>query len=207
MFNIATTSKFHLKDFEREKVHVEETDRTCPNSLHLFPASVRQPLRNMVEDVCPKRAVKKRLSAVHFQPSNLEHSRMLSDMGITILTLGDGSVQLLHTYSNAKTPQDAEEGLLFMKEMIELSKSQSQQHETYPVIVSFGKSAHLKVALLAGPAHFGADMRNQKVTGKVVLANPSLACRDNIDNADALAGAIVIVDRGDCMFVDKVIWL
>lgn len=42
-------------------------DRTCPNSLHLFPASVRQPLRNMVEDIYPRRAIKRRLSAAQFQ--------------------------------------------------------------------------------------------------------------------------------------------
>lgn len=42
-------------------------DRTCPNSLHLFPASVRQPLRNMVEDVYPRRAIKRRLNAAQFQ--------------------------------------------------------------------------------------------------------------------------------------------
>jgi len=55
------------QDFERDIVHVDEFDRTCPNSLHLFPASVRQPLRNMVEDVCPRRLIKRRLSASQFQ--------------------------------------------------------------------------------------------------------------------------------------------
>lgn len=55
------------QDYERDIVHVDEMDRTCPNSLHLFPASVRQPLRNMVEDICPRRAIKRRLSASQFQ--------------------------------------------------------------------------------------------------------------------------------------------
>lgn len=58
------------QDFERDIVHVDEMDRTCPNSLHLFPASVRRPLRNMVEeleDVYPRRAIKRRLSAAQFQ--------------------------------------------------------------------------------------------------------------------------------------------
>lgn len=55
------------QDFERDIVHVDEMDRTCPNSLHLFPASVRQPLRNMVEDVYPRRLLKRRLSAAQFQ--------------------------------------------------------------------------------------------------------------------------------------------
>jgi len=55
------------QDFERDIMQVDEFDRTCPNSLHLFPASVRQPLRNMVEDVCPRRSIKRRLSASEFQ--------------------------------------------------------------------------------------------------------------------------------------------
>ncbi|KAL7292134.1 hypothetical protein TKK_0014209 [Trichogramma kaykai] len=190
-------------EVEKERVPVEEMDRTCPNSVHLFPASVRQPLRNMVEDVCPKRAAKKRLSAVQFQPSNLEHSKMLSDMGITILTLGDGSVQLLHTFSNAKTPQDAEEGLLFMQEMVELSKTQAQQLETVPMLVTYVKpGTQQKVSLMAGPAHFGPDLKNQVLSAKVVLANPSLGCED-IGNAEDVKGAIVVVDRGNCMFIDK----
>lgn len=160
----------------------------------------------MVEDVCPKRVVKKRLRASQFQPSNLEHSKMLSDMGITILTLVDGNVQLLHTFANAKTPQDAEEGLLFMQEMVELSKSPTQQTDTKPVLVTFVKpntKPPQKVTLLAGPAHFGADLRYEKITGEAVLAYPSLACQD-INNANSLKGMIVIVDRGNCMFVDKV---
>ena len=183
---------------------MDETDRTCPNSVHIFPATVRQPLRNMVEDICPKRAIKKRLSAMQFQPSNLEHSKMLNDMGITILTLGDGSVQLLHTFSNAKTPQDAEEGLLFMQEMVELSKSQNQQLETTPVLVTFVEPrSQQKIVLMAGPAHFGVSLKNEFITGKVVLANPSLGC-DDITNTDEVKGSIVIVDRGNCMFIDKV---
>lgn len=194
----------NLQDIEREKVHVEENDRTCPNSVHLFPASVRQPLRNMVEDVCPKRMIKKRLSAAQFQPSNHEHSKLLSDMGITILTLNDGSVQLLHTFSNAKSPQDAEEGLLFMQEMVELSKSQVHQQETRPVLLTFVKpNTQQKITLLAGPAHFGADLRNQKIAGKLIFAIPSLACKDLV-NPGLYNGKIVIVQRGSCMFIDKV---
>lgn len=188
---------------------MEETDRTCPNSVHLFPATVRQPLRNMVEDVCPRRLTKKRLSAVQFQPRNIEHAKILSDMGIAILNVGDGSVKLLHTYSNAKTPQDAEEGLLFMQEMVELSKSHNQDQETRPVLISFTKPSSNKnqlpqqITLMAGPSQFGPDMTNKKVTAKVILANPSLACEE-ITN-DSLKGMIVIVDRGICMFIDKVL--
>ncbi|XP_029157311.1 ER degradation-enhancing alpha-mannosidase-like protein 3 isoform X1 [Nylanderia fulva] len=194
------------QDFERDIVHVDEFDRTCPNSLHLFPASVRQPLRNMVEDVCPRRSIKRRLSASQFQANNLEHLKILSDMGITTLTLADGRVQLLHTFSNAKSTQDSEEGLLFMQEMVELSKIQMQQPETKPQTVMFIKpnSDPLeKVTLLAGPAQFGPELQNfDKITGKVIFTYPPAACTD-LQNVDRLAGKIVIVNRGQCMFIEK----
>lgn len=194
------------QDFERDIVHVDEMDRTCPNSLHLFPASVRQPLRNMVEDVYPRRAIKRRLNAAQFQANNLEHLKLLSDMGITTLTLADGRVQLLHTFSNAKTPQDSEEGLLFMQEMVEISKMQSQQSDTKPQAVTFVKpntNPPQIITLLAGPAQFGLELQGlNKVTGKVVFTFPSTACTD-LHNADKLTGKIAIMGRGSCMFIEK----
>ncbi|CAK9800571.1 ER degradation-enhancing alpha-mannosidase-like protein 3 [Anthophora plagiata] len=193
-------------DFERDIVHVDEMDRTCPNSLHLFPASVRQPLRNMVEDVYPRRAIKRRLSAAQFQANNLEHLKLLSDMGITTLTLADGRVQLLHKFSNAKTPQDSEEGLLFMQEMVEISKMQSQETETKPQAVTFVKpntNPPQRVTFLAGPAHFGLELQGlNKVTGKVVFTFPSTACTD-LHNAEILKGTIAVMNRGSCMFIEK----
>ncbi|KAL6443356.1 hypothetical protein ACFW04_002909 [Cataglyphis niger] len=193
-------------ELERDMVYVDEFDRTCPNSLHLFPASVRQPLRNMVEDVCPRRSIKRRLSASQFQANNLEHLKILSDMGITTLTLADGRIQLLHTFSNAKTTQDSEEGLLFMQEMVELSKMQMQQPETKPQTVTFTRpktNPLEKVTLLAGPAQFGHELQHfDKITGKVVFADPSTAC-DDLRNVDKLTGKIVIVNRGNCMFIEK----
>ncbi|XP_014209956.1 ER degradation-enhancing alpha-mannosidase-like protein 3 isoform X2 [Copidosoma floridanum] len=190
-------------EIEREKVYVKEIDRTCPNSLHLFPASVRQPLRNMVEDVCPKRDSKKRLSAIHFQPNNSEHVKLLNDMGIVILIAGDGSIKFLQTLSSAKSPQDAEEGQMFMQEILELNKHVPL--ETHPILVNFVNpniQPPQKISLLGGPAQFGADMKNHRVTGKVVIANPSLAC-DKLDNDDQLNGMIAVIDRGDCQFIDK----
>ncbi|XP_076645438.1 ER degradation enhancer, mannosidase alpha-like 2 isoform X2 [Halictus rubicundus] len=199
-------SNVSSQDFERDMVHVDEMDRTCPNSLHLFPASVRLPLRNMVEDVCPRRTIKRRLSAAQFQANNLEHLKLLSDMGITTLTLADGGFQLLHTFSNAKTSQDSEEGLLFMQEMVEMSKMQSQQAENKPQAVTFVKpntNPPQKVTLFAGPAHFGLELQGlNKVTGKVIFTRPPSACTDLL-NADNLAGKIVIMLRGNCMFIEK----
>jgi hypothetical protein len=44
-----------------------EYARSCPNTLHLFPESVRRPLRNLVDGVCPRRPVLRRLHASEFQ--------------------------------------------------------------------------------------------------------------------------------------------
>ncbi|XP_043263141.1 ER degradation-enhancing alpha-mannosidase-like protein 3 [Colletes gigas] len=194
------------QDFERDVVHVDEMDRTCPNSLHLFPASVRQPLRNMVEDVCPRRAIKRRLSAAQFQANNLEHLKLLSDMGITTLTLADGRVQFSYTFSKAKTPQDSEEGSLFMQETVEINIMESQQAETKPQAVTFVKpntTPPQKVTLLAGPAHFGLKLQgSNKITEKVIFTYPSAACTDLL-NAEEIAGKIAIMERGSCMFIEK----
>lgn len=196
-----------FQELEKEKLLVEETDRTCPNNLHLFPASVRLPLRNMVEDVCPRRIIKKKLNAVNFQPNNVDHIKTLSDMGITFLTLTDGSVRLLHSFNSAKSPQDAEEGLLFMQDMVELSKTHTKQLQPLPLIVSFNvpnSAPPQESSVMAGPAQFGHKFKkNEKFEGKVIFANPSTACEDLINVKQAL-GSIVIVERGNCMFVDKV---
>lgn len=76
-----------------------EFDRTCPNTLRLFPESFRKPLQNMVDGMCPKRSQKRRLTALEFSPGNLNHLKIIKDMGINIVALNDGRVQLLHTFS------------------------------------------------------------------------------------------------------------
>jgi len=63
----------------------------------------------------------------------------------------------------AQTPADAEEGLLFMQEMVELAKTQSQQPDTPPQAVAFrvqsaGDSEDKQVVISAGPAHFGHEL-------------------------------------------------
>lgn len=197
---------------EQQEMRRAEADmeyaRTCPNTLHLFPESVRRPLRNLVDGVCPRRSANRKLHASEFQAGNPDHMRMVKDMGIAILTLPDGRVQLLHTFSNARTPTDAEEGLLFMQEMVELAKSQSQLPDTPPQAVAFtvkgaGDSEEKRVVISAGPAHFGRELRgNDQVKGRVGVADPLRLCGDLL-NPLRLRGRIAILERGDCMFVEK----
>ena len=42
-----------------------------------------------------------------------------------------------------------------------------------------------------------------KVSGKVVLAQHVRACGGSLQNGEAMGGKIVVVERGDCMFVEK----
>lgn len=97
-----------------------------------------------------------------------------------------------------------------MQEMVELSKMQTQQPETKPQTVTFVKpntDPPEKVTLLAGPAQFGPELQSfDKIMGKVIFTYPPAACTDLL-NADKLAGKIVIMDRGNCMFIEKVIGL
>ena len=74
--------------------------RTCPSPNKLFPETVRRPLRDLVTGVCPRVSSAKRLRAHDFQASNADHLRAVYDMGITMVSLGDGKVQLLHSFYN-----------------------------------------------------------------------------------------------------------
>ncbi|XP_069999532.1 ER degradation-enhancing alpha-mannosidase-like protein 3 isoform X1 [Penaeus vannamei] len=190
-----------------------EYARSCPNAHYLFPGrhefaeTIRRPLKNFVNNVCPSRkTIKRKLRASEFQAGNSRHMGLLRDMGITIMALPDGRVQLLHTSSNAKSSDDAEEGLLFMQEMIELSKLQQEQPENPPRVVSFtrwvdGHSS--KVTIQAGPAQFGLDLKGDvQVSGPVVKARHLRAC-DQLENEKEVRGKIVIMERGDCMFIEK----
>lgn len=91
--------------------------------------------------------------------------------------------------------------------MVELSKLQQQQGEAAPQAVSFPvKSSdgepHYMV-LQAGPSHFGLNLRGSaKVTAPTVVISPIRGCSDP-PSKDKITGKIAIMERGDCMFVDK----
>lgn len=62
----------------------------------------RSPLANVVEDKCPAKPklLKRKLLGTDFQSNNDEHLKLIKDMGINIVSLSDGRVQLLHTFAN-----------------------------------------------------------------------------------------------------------
>ncbi|GAB6023426.1 ER degradation-enhancing alpha-mannosidase-like protein 2 [Chamberlinius hualienensis] len=193
----------------------EEHDHTCPNTEYLFPGkqdfahSIRLPLKNLVDGVCPRQRSgrKRQLLASEFQAVNTEHLKILRKLGISIMTLPDGRVQMQHTTAHAESAEDAEEGLLFMQEMIELSKNQEQQISQQPRAVSYtilgADGSEERIVLVAGPAQFGPELTSSnQVTAEAVFVSPFRACGELL-NADMLKGKIGVVERGDCMFVDK----
>ena len=203
-----------VTDMFWEEEEDEEVDhaQACPSSKFLFPshsslhdgaASLRKPLESLVEDTCPtKKVVKRKLTAGEFQSTSEEHQRMVKAMGISIIKLPDGRVQLLHTFANAQTPEDGEEGLLFMQEMIELSKQSNTGTDSPPKQISFTAGGR-QFELQAGPAQFGPALAGSPVSGSLVMASHIRACGGSLQNGESMWGKIVIVERGDCMFVEK----
>lgn len=191
---------FNIK--EHEEGNMLDFMRSCPSPNKLFPETVRRPLRDLVTGVCPRISGAKRLRAADFQASNADHLRTVYDMGITMVSLGDGKVQLLHSFYNAKSPEDAERGLVFMQEMVELSKSNAIP-KTQLQEVSFQRNDEELQVLKAGPSHFGPELTgDMSISQRAVFATPSKVCT-SLKNSRELNGRIALVERGDCTFVDK----
>lgn len=94
-----------------------------------------------------------------------------------------------------------------MQEMVELSKLQSLEPDASPQAVSFTiKDADgngRKMSVQAGPAHFGKILTgNKKITAQTVIVQPFKGCA-KLNSPEEIKGKIAIVERGDCMFVDK----
>uniref|UniRef100_A0A2M3YZG3 alpha-1,2-Mannosidase n=1 Tax=Anopheles braziliensis TaxID=58242 RepID=A0A2M3YZG3_9DIPT len=188
---------------QEDQVHMLDYMRSCPSPNKLFPETVRRPLRDLVTGVCPRISSPKRLRASDFQASNADHLRTVYDMGITMVSLGEGKVQLLHSFYNAKSPEDAERGLIFMQEMVELSKSNAIPN-TQLQAVAFKRQGDTELHVLeAGPSHFGMELtKDMSVVQQAVYAQPIKLC-SALKNANEVRGKIVIMERGECTFVDK----
>lgn len=104
---------------------------------------------------------------------------------------------------------EAEEGLIFMQEMLELSKSQSQQPErkaqavSVPIKNKMGEEQ--VITLKAGPSQFGVNLvGSQKVKARTAIVEPFHACTELFMPKKILEGKIALIERGECMFIDKV---
>lgn len=65
---------FVLDDDNGEQVLTMNYMRSCPSPKHLFPETVRKPLKDLVSGVCPRTPSTKRISAMEFRVSTKVHT-------------------------------------------------------------------------------------------------------------------------------------
>lgn len=203
--------KSDQKKYKKSPPPTRADKQTCPNLRYLhrgepnYAHSVREQLKDMVENISPKpKNNRRRFRAIDFMAGNKEQLEILGRMGIRLMTMTDGRIQLLHTASEAASPMDAEDGMKFMQEMIELSKNQHNEAQHEPLIVQLLPPAgDENTVLSAGPAQFGYNLKNSSpIQGQLVIADPYKACTP-LTNAESIKGYIAILERGDCMFIEK----
>ncbi|XP_078417552.1 ER degradation-enhancing alpha-mannosidase-like protein 3 isoform X1 [Cetorhinus maximus] len=196
-------------------------DWSCPNTQVLFPNdpsyanSIRELFKNVVDKTCPKANIRREvggddpgtrshLRARDFMANNPEHLELLKKMGVSLIHLKDGRVQLVQHANQAASAHDAEDGLRFMQEMIELS-SQQQKEQLPPRAVQIISHPFLgRVVLTAGPAQFGTELSKitSGVRGFVAKCEPYNGCSE-ITNPESIKGKIALMQRGHCMFAEK----
>ncbi|KAL3218637.1 hypothetical protein MRX96_031448 [Rhipicephalus microplus] len=175
------------------------------NRTHFDMMHVRQPLKNLVGGACPTVASStRRLHASQFEANKKEHLNLVKKMGVFVTLMSDGRIQLIHNAAQAESPEDAQEGLLFMQEMIELAKHQNQQEQHVRSVTFTLPSTKTHMVLQAGPAQFGKDLGKpaNEVRAPLVLLDPLRGCGE-LRNSHDIKGKIVIMERGECMFVEK----
>jgi ER degradation enhancer, mannosidase alpha-like 3 len=172
------------------------------------------PINEIVDDAT-------RLKATEFVAGKIEHADLLKTMGIKIQVMNDGRLQLVHQANEAQTTRDAQNGLLFMNEMLLLSKEsnfyvKNDDYKPLSLILFKQKYFDRYVKFLAGPAQFGLDLRqNFGLFGLVEISDPIEACSgstssdlsekiSSIKNKDDIKNKIILARRGSCLFVDKV---
>ncbi|XP_060053810.1 ER degradation-enhancing alpha-mannosidase-like protein 3 isoform X5 [Erinaceus europaeus] len=218
-----TNQSITKKNITSEYTELDDSnfDWTCPNTQILFPndplyaQSIREPLKNVVDKSCPRGIIRVReesfrsgakppLRARDFMATNPEHLEILKKMGVSLIHLKDGRVQLVQHAIQAASSIDAEDGLRFMQEMIELSSQQQKEQQLPPRAVQIVSHPFFgRVVLTAGPAQFGPDLSKHKETrGFVVSSKPYNGCSE-LTNPEAVLGKIALVQRGQCMFAEK----
>ncbi|KAM4861121.1 ER degradation-enhancing alpha-mannosidase-like protein 3 isoform 2-T2 [Thomomys bottae] len=217
-----TNQSISKKNTTSEYTELDDSnfDWTCPNTQILFPHDplyaqrIREPLKNVVDKSCPRGIIrveesfrsgaKPPLRARDFMATNPEHLEILKKMGVSLIHLKDGRVQLVQHAIQAASSIDAEDGLRFMQEMIELSSQQQKEQQLPPRAVQIVSHPFFgRVVLTAGPAQFGPDLSKHKETrGFVASSKPYNGCSE-LTNPEAVTGKIALVQRGQCMFAEK----
>ncbi|CAF1229558.1 unnamed protein product [Rotaria magnacalcarata] len=152
-----------------------------------------------------------RLTAAAFSAGDPQHIAQLSQMGIQIQTVTDGRIQLVHNAANAASHDDAEDGLLFVQEMMNLMKTtglgqaslESNYHMPLSVIPLVTPPLGKLVSLSVGSAQFGKQLHGKLgIFAQLHVAQPFSGCSELFFPHHHYS-RIAIVRRGDCMFIEK----
>uniref|UniRef100_A0A3Q2D5K2 alpha-1,2-Mannosidase n=1 Tax=Cyprinodon variegatus TaxID=28743 RepID=A0A3Q2D5K2_CYPVA len=199
-----------------EELDDSNFDWTCPNTRLMFPdpafpRSLREPIRSAVDKSCPRPAPYREpgmgrppLRAQDFMANNPEHLELLRRMGVSLIHLKDGRVQLIQHATQAVSAVAAEDGVRFMQEMMELS-SQQQKEQLPPRAIQIVSHPFFgRVVLTAGPAQFGTDlwMSDLLVPLSIFVLSSVVGCTE-ITNVEYVQGHIALLQRGQCMFAEK----
>uniref|UniRef100_A0A3P9IMU8 alpha-1,2-Mannosidase n=1 Tax=Oryzias latipes TaxID=8090 RepID=A0A3P9IMU8_ORYLA len=199
-----------------EELDDSNFDWTCPNTRLLFPdpafpRNLREPIRSAIDKSCPRPAPHREpgmghppLRAQDFMANNPEHLELLRRMGVSLIHLKDGRVQLVQHASQAVSSVAAEDGVRFMQEMMELSSQQQKEQLPPRAIQIISHPFFGRVVLTAGPAQFGTDLSKSStgLRGFITVAEPYSGCSE-ITNAEYVRGHIALLQRGQCMFAEK----
>ncbi|GIZ05091.1 hypothetical protein CEXT_573722 [Caerostris extrusa] len=181
---------------------VEDFTHSCPNTNYLFPEgrnfaqSIRIPLKNLVEEVCPSnKSPMRTLHAAEFQGNNKDHLDAVKRMGITVIKLSDGRIQMIHNVSLADSAERAQEGIMFMQELVEQSKAPHYMEE-YQTVYYYMPDTKNRKLLQACPAKFGTDVRGKDpIESNLKIAQPMKACSE-IQNGNELKGKDCYCKKG-----------
>ncbi|XP_039533036.1 ER degradation-enhancing alpha-mannosidase-like protein 3 isoform X3 [Pimephales promelas] len=217
--SLSTASNSHappvVNTMAGEELDDSNFEWTCPNTRLLFPdpafpRNLREPIRSAVDKSCLRPTIHREpgmgrpLRAQDFMANNPEHLELLRRMGVSLIHLKDGRVQLVQHATQAVSAVAAEDGMRFMQEMMELS-SQQQKEQLPPRAVQIVSHPFFgRVVLTAGPAQFGMDLSKSSsgVRGFVTVAEPYNGCSE-LSNGEIVAGRIALLQRGQCMFAEK----
>lgn len=147
----------------------------------------------------------RKLRAEEFQIGNEEHVKILRQLGILVVSSENGKVQLVQQAGTAASVQDAQEGIVFMQEMIQLAKEKGATADIQPSVVQILNGGKVVKQFNAGSAQFGADLTkfSTGVSGEAIETEPFRACKE-IRNTDQITNRIAVIERSECMFIDKV---
>lgn len=116
-----------------------------------------------------------RLEPSEFSISNPNHLKILKTMGINVIQVGPNDpIQLLHLMSSAEDEKAGNEGIIFIKKMIRISKKQTLTFGNFISFVKFNlpfneDKNYMEIQLPACSAQFGV-MLNRDEKGKKILA-------------------------------------